>query len=196
MPPKSPEAIAKDKERRKIRRAQHREEENERQRANYAKHRDEYLQQMKEYHQRTYAQRRDKKNQQTRERRLATNWYKRNRVTQKANARRYYEAHREEQRAKQNARTAAMRLEVLQHYGGKCACCGETEVKFLGIDHINNDGAAHRKAIGGGGNTTYRWLIKHGYPPGFQVLCHNCNLAKGFYGVCPHQERQDNLGPY
>ena len=26
------------------------------------------------------------------------------------------------------------------------------------------------------------------YPPGYQVLCHNCNLAKGFYGSCPHQK--------
>ena len=33
----------------------------------------------------------------------------------------------------------------------------------------------------------YRWLIKHKFPPGIQVLCHNCNLAKGYYGACPHQ---------
>jgi hypothetical protein len=24
------------------------------------------------------------------------------------------------------------------------------------------------------------------FPDGFQVLCHNCNLAKGYYGECPH----------
>lgn len=22
-----------------------------------------------------------------------------------------------------------------------------------------------------------------------QVLCHNCNMAKGFWGVCPHKEK-------
>ncbi len=38
-----------------------------------------------------------------------------------------------------------------------------------------------------GGSVLYSWLKKQGYPPGFQVLCHNCNLAKGYYGACPHQ---------
>ena len=33
---------------------------------------------------------------------------------------------------------------------------------------------------------TYRWLKNHNYPEGFQVLCYNCNLPKGVYGVCPH----------
>lgn len=32
------------------------------------------------------------------------------------------------------------------------------------------------------------WQRKNNYPKGFQVLCHNCNLAKGFYGKCPHQK--------
>lgn len=31
------------------------------------------------------------------------------------------------------------------------------------------------------------WLRRNNYPNGFQVLCHNCNMAKGFYGKCPHQ---------
>ena len=34
----------------------------------------------------------------------------------------------------------------------------------------------------------YRWLIKHKFPSGIQILCHNCNLAKGYYGSCPHQD--------
>lgn len=74
---------------------------------------------------------------------------------------------------------------VLEHYGGKCACCGEDEWKFLTIDHINNDGAAHRRVV-----KTYitGWLIKNNFPPGFQILCHNCNFTKEAYGGCPHQE--------
>lgn len=80
---------------------------------------------------------------------------------------------------------------ALAAYGGeqpKCACCGENEVKFLCIDHINGGGGKHRKEIKGKGLTTYIWLKKNGYPNGFQVLCHNCNMAKGFYGLCPHKE--------
>lgn len=37
-----------------------------------------------------------------------------------------------------------MRLEALQAYGGKCACCGESNVEFLAIDHINGNGNKHR----------------------------------------------------
>jgi hypothetical protein len=82
-----------------------------------------------------------------------------------------------------------LRLEVLIHYGGnppKCACCGESEIKFLTIDHINNDGARHRKKIGIGATRLYYWLKKNNFPLGFQVLCYNCNQSKSNYGVCPH----------
>lgn len=87
-----------------------------------------------------------------------------------------------------------LRREALIAYGGlKCACCGESTLEFLGIDHIDGDGNKHfDPKYGGkkrlGGNYLYRWLRHHNYPPGFQVLCHNCNLAKGFYGICPHQK--------
>lgn len=74
-------------------------------------------------------------------------------------------------------------------YGGyRCKCCGETEPKFLSIDHINNDGAEMRK-VHGVGSAMYKWLKKRGYPAGFQVLCMNCNHGKARNGgVCPHQE--------
>lgn len=77
------------------------------------------------------------------------------------------------------------RLEVLEHYGGnppKCACCGESTIQFLALDHING----HTKGEPRGGRPIYTWLRKKGFPSGFQILCHNCNLAKGFYGKCPH----------
>jgi hypothetical protein len=76
------------------------------------------------------------------------------------------------------------REKVISHYGKKCKCCGETEMKFLTIDHINNDGAEHKRSIGG--VDLYNWIIKNNFPDTFQVLCWNCNCAKGKYGVCPH----------
>lgn len=82
----------------------------------------------------------------------------------------------------------ARKESVINGYGGKCACCGETLQKFLTIDHKNNDGAAHRKQLGSGGAAIYRWIIKNNFPSGFQILCFNCNIAKGLYGVCPHEE--------
>lgn len=83
-----------------------------------------------------------------------------------------------------NARRKRIRLEVLQRYGGKCTCCGENQMEFLAIDHINNNGAQHRRETKYGNLPV--WIRQNGYPSGFQILCHNCNLSKGFYGKCPH----------
>ena len=81
------------------------------------------------------------------------------------------------------------REKVLEHYSeGKmeCACCTENIEEFLCIDHIDGGGNVHRAEIGHG-TSFYRWLINNDFPLGYQVLCHNCNLAKGFYGKCPHE---------
>ena len=88
---------------------------------------------------------------------------------------------------------------VFSAYGGYvCACCGETEKDFMTIDHINNDGADHRRQMSGlqrkgAGTHTYRWLEKNNFPPGFQVLCMNCQFGKRMCGgVCPHQARRND----
>lgn len=76
--------------------------------------------------------------------------------------------------------------EVFAAYGGyECKCCGEKTVEFLQIDHIENNGAEHRKTLKRG--SMYPWLKKNKFPPGYQVLCCNCNWAKSRYGACPHQ---------
>lgn len=79
------------------------------------------------------------------------------------------------------------RFEILNYYSNgkmECNCCKENTNEFLSIDHINNDGAEHRKTVDG--SRLYCWLRNNNYPAGFQVLCHNCNMAKGIYGKCPH----------
>jgi hypothetical protein len=84
---------------------------------------------------------------------------------------------------------------TIQHYGGKCDCCGETHLEFLCIDHVNNDGSAHRKAyeqatgLKLGGQRMYNWLWRNNYPDGFRVLCFNCNCARGMFGYCPHEKK-------
>jgi hypothetical protein len=87
-----------------------------------------------------------------------------------------------------------LKLDAFNAYGGaKCACCGEDELVFLTLDHIEENGAEHRKELGGrncGSTAQYRWLKKNDYPPGFQVLCFNCNVAK-YRGGCPHQRKKD-----
>ena len=93
-------------------------------------------------------------------------------------------------RERQREYRRRIRAECLAAYGNRCACCGETEPKFLSIDHVNNDGAAHRRAVMQQSSSTnlYHWLRKNGYPQDgrFQILCHNCNMAKSCYGECPH----------
>lgn len=93
-------------------------------------------------------------------------------------------------REKAKIRSKEIKSIVLSKYSNgkpKCNCCGELEILFLSIDHINNDGAEHRKKIGGSGTTMYYWLIRNNFPTGFQVLCFNCNQGKRILGVCPHK---------
>jgi len=73
--------------------------------------------------------------------------------------------------------------DVYSHYGGYvCSFCGEKDPVVLTIDHINDDGAKHRKEMynrrNGAADTLYRWIKRNDYPPGFQVLCRNCNWRK------------------
>lgn len=95
-------------------------------------------------------------------------------------------------RQKESARLRNIKdkLAAIKHYGGKCKCCGESRYIFLTLDHINNDGAAHRKFLrlkGTGSHNPYVWLRQNGYPDTFQVLCFKCNCAKGKLGFCPHE---------
>jgi hypothetical protein len=77
------------------------------------------------------------------------------------------------------------RARVFEHYGSVCACCGESEPKFLQIDHVNGDGAEHRRKVG---KMVASWIVRNNFPPDFQILCANCNWAKGVNGQCPHKK--------
>lgn len=82
-----------------------------------------------------------------------------------------------------------IRNQVFNHYGGKCACCGESELGFLSIDHINNDGSLDVMPSGKRrtGSLLYANIILNNYPETFQLLCMNCNWGKRKSRVCPHK---------
>lgn len=70
-----------------------------------------------------------------------------------------------------------LKLRAYQQYGNSCKNCGCNKLNFLTIDHINNDGAQHRKKI----YNIYSWLKTNNYPTNnFQILCFNCNYLKQF----------------
>jgi hypothetical protein len=99
------------------------------------------------------------------------------------------------------------RLKLLQHYSQHlstssipcCNCCGETfHVDFLAIDHIAGkkqmDSEPELVRMGYksklDGLDLVNWIIRNDFPEGFQILCHNCNHAKGMKknnNQCPHE---------
>lgn len=85
------------------------------------------------------------------------------------------------------------RRQVLEAYGPPyCRCCGEDNQSSLEVDHINNDGAAHRQKVSA--PYFYRWLIENNFPAGFQLLCRTCNMSKHRNGgVCEHQTQYEQI---
>jgi hypothetical protein len=106
----------------------------------------------------------------------------------KAYDRSWRKANPEKRRAIEKRIRDKVRLIVLEHYGGKppkCACCREKTIEFLSLDHINGGGRKERRQYGS--KLCYS-LIRRKFPKGYQILCHNCNQAKGYYGKCPHKK--------
>ncbi len=110
-----------------------------------------------------------------------------------------YHANRVENAKTAKARRQRLKLAAFNAYGGPyCACCTEDHLEFLTIDHVSGNGAEHRKQLleelgwktsrsAMCGAHLYRWLKQQGYPPGFRVLCMNCNFSIAKFGYCPHQ---------
>lgn len=106
---------------------------------------------------------------------------------------RYYETldYQKERKKKSNRE---LKKRVFDHYGqgkAECHCCGESILEGLTLDHINQDGAEHRrqemKKGKGTGFKMWRWAIKNQFPPIFRVACWTCN-SMAYYnnGICPH----------
>ena len=85
--------------------------------------------------------------------------------------------------------------QIREGYGGKCACCGESNPLFLTIDHVNNDGykirPRNKKGVAVANERSghyYVRIIKEGFPSYLQLLCWNCNCGKARNkGICPHK---------
>ena len=167
-------------------------------RRDYENHREKYIAKAKAYYQKNRTKRLEQ----------IKDWSKRNparrleiqakyRANHKQQAHEHYVKSKfyigqDEWNARQRANKRRQKVEMLTHYSGgipKCACCGETLIEFLTIDHIQGRKAfGHPRALCG--EALHRWIRKNEYPSGFQVLCWNCNAAKGMFGGCPHQKER------
>ncbi len=75
----------------------------------------------------------------------------------------------------------------------KCSCCGESDLRFLTLDHVNGGGREHKEKTTGGNCSTayYLFLKKRGFPqnPPLTILCFNCNCGRQVNGgTCPHKD--------
>ena len=104
-------------------------------------------------------------------------------------ARRTHAKYKTLYRANDRKRWKERRERVIIKYGGVCDCCGEKCLEFLSVDHVNGGGNTERRLIQTSG--IYRKLdLAQLKLEGYRVLCHNCNLAIGFYGHCPHKAQK------
>lgn len=93
-----------------------------------------------------------------------------------------YPKYKESKREYQRGLTNKYKHAFLEMYGESCSCCGETIFDFLTIEHKQGQMKINRRT----GLVAYRDAVKEYRPDLYEVLCWNCNCAKGKLGYCPH----------
>lgn len=129
-------------------------------------------------------------------------YYEENREIIKERQKQYRKEHPEKVREyskRARERHKENRKIIIEAYGGKCECCGESHWELLTIDHINGGGRAHRRTLtnsdvlSNASKKFYKWLIENDFPKNdFRLLCFNCNIALGTIGYCPHENLRPN----
>lgn len=111
-------------------------------------------------------------------------WNRENPDKVRAKALRWDSAHPGRKAELQRVRLLKYKTLIVEAYGGCCACCGETEITFLTVEHLNKDGMAHRDVRG----NFYGYLVRENFPQdGLTILCMNCNWAERNGTPCPHK---------
>lgn len=114
-------------------------------------------------------------------------WAARNRGLQRAADARNYERNGEAIRRRNAGRRARLRAEILEVYGARCVCCGESEPEFLTLDHVGGRRDSH---VGATTYTVYLRIKREGFPRDrYRLLCWNCNVTIGQLGYCPHERK-------
>lgn len=99
--------------------------------------------------------------------------------------------------ARQSKQYANWRAACIKSYGGQCVCCGCSNTKYLQLDHVNNDGAKHRREMGyGRKGCLYKWACANGFPKRLQLMCANCHQAKTNSGGCTSEDHPPFASPF
>lgn len=89
--------------------------------------------------------------------------------------RNYYIRNREKRDLYNSEWTRKKRLDLICKLGGRCCFCGEKDPIVLDFDHINDDGAKHRRHRRVSLQETEKQIER------FQLLCKNCNWRKEYW---------------
>lgn len=98
------------------------------------------------------------------------------------------ELNRRLQREYASRKRAELWVEFFDQYGSACTCCGETNRKFLTLEHVGGLNGRKRVPV----DQELKSLKKEGWPDFVTVFCFNCNLGSHRNGgTCPHQIVED-----
>lgn len=114
---------------------------------------------------------------------------------------RCYEKNPEKFRTRVRMEHYHLRMKLFEIYGYHCFCCGEDELDFLELDHINGGGARAFRRMGTNTRAIYRMAIEENDKTKYRILCGNCNKAFGKTNnkiiknrrLCPHQVKNLNV---
>lgn len=87
-----------------------------------------------------------------------------------------------------------LRLDIINLYGNQCVCCKNNNIKYLQLDHKNNDGNVERASLPPStrGGKFFKYVLEQYKKSGekredLQILCANCHNAKR-YGGCTTED--------
>ena len=82
-----------------------------------------------------------------------------------------------------------LQREVFMRYSPNltCQCCNYNNINALQLAHIIPIRSRDRPC----GVVMWRYLLKNNCPPGYKILCANCNMYEYINGKCFHQELKE-----
>lgn len=114
-------------------------------------------------------------------------YYMTNKVSMNIRGREYHKKNKKAIKELQSRAYKEIRNKFIEMYGKQCACCGEAIKEFLTIEHKLGQVGKKKETS----RKSYSNALKEYRPDLYEILCYNCNCAKGKLGYCPHKKLED-----